>query len=936
MFRDDFLGKWSSPYGWDAPRCGGPGSLRCDQQFERPVAPAGVGFFEGFFVPDQLQSLVVLKAQPPVVSPDLVRRGRLEAQLSKGASQSFTLVSAGPGAGKTFAVAAWAASGAAPGPVAWLSLDMTDNDPRTFWWDLLQSVIGSGAVPDDHALRDIIPAATFGAVEAREVRARLAELPTPVVLVLDDFHEITSDAVLEAFGQLVDHLPDTIRLVMLTRADPMLRLHRLRVGGQLTEIRTTDLAFTEQEAAELFDLQGIHLQREQLAILRSRTQGWSAGLRLAAMSLDPADIDDGITRFSGNERAVADYLVGEVIDRLSAVDRDFLLSTSITEKLNGDLADALTGRSDGQSTLEKLAGANAFVVALGGQNEWFGYHPLLRELLRHRVVLEQPTAVAALHERAAAWMARRGEPIESVRHSILAGDLQGAGATLLSVIPRILSVEGPSLAAAIEPLARTASSAPTFSALLASATVHFHRFDYPAMLHDATEARQFLDEAADDVRPSAEVLISLFEMAGARMRGDASAVAILAGRVIDDLDRTPRRQIPAGRHFRAVAENNLGGAKLWAGDLAAADQILAATVPATQELELPLTQLNAIGHRAVIEALQGRCRQAHRRALEGIDIVDRRGWASEPQALASFLALGLVELARHRPVEAAAHINRGLTSSGDHTDRSLRLALAVAAVELAVLRGDADAALAADARLRAGLGRTQQPADLLVRWAAVAGSQALLLAERPTDVAKRIGRPGDGAGFAASWERVVLARAQLAMGNHGSGLDLIEPLLEPGWPYREAAIQARLIEATVADRQHRDTAALTAVTTAVDLAQSEGIRRPFLVRGARLSALLLRYQHLGGRHAGFVADIVDNLAPAGSEPEAAAPMVEHLTERELIVLRYLPTMLKAGEIAADLYVSVNTVKAHLRSMYRKLGVSNRREAVERARSIGLL
>ena len=159
------------------------------------------------------------------------------------------------------------------------------------------------------------------------------------MLVLDDFHEITSDSVLEAFGRLVDHQPAPLRLVVLTRADPVLRLHRLRVSGQLTEIRTDDLAFTEPEAAELFDLQGMHLQPDQLDVLRSRTEGWPAGLRLAAMSLDPADIEGGIARFSGSERSVADYLIGEVIDRLSAQDRDFLLKTSITEKLNGDLAD---------------------------------------------------------------------------------------------------------------------------------------------------------------------------------------------------------------------------------------------------------------------------------------------------------------------------------------------------------------------------------------------------------------------------------------------------------------------------------------------------------------------------------------------------------------------------------------------------------------------
>ncbi len=386
-----------------------------------------------------------------------------------------------------------------------------------------------------------------------------------------------------------------------------------------------------------------------------------------------------------------------------------------------------------------------------------------------------------------------------------------------------------------------------------------------------------------------------------------------------------------------IAEVNLGGGQLWTGDLDAAEQVLAVSAPAALQLGLPLPNLNAIGHLAVVEALLGRCRQAHRRGLEGMSVIERRGWASEPQAVASFLALGLVELARHRPAEAATQINRGLAVVGERSDRSIRLALAAAAVQLAVLRGDAEGALAADARLRAGLARTQHPTDLLVRWASVAGAEALLLADRPAEAVARLGKPADDSGFAGSWERVTLARARLALGQHGMADELVEPLLQPGWPYREPAIQARLIQAQVADRQHRDTAALSAITAAVDLAQPEGIRRPFLLPGGgRLAALLSRYQHLGGRHAAFVADLVDSLGPAGAEPEPTAMMVEHLTERELIVLHYLPTMLKAGEIASDLYVSVNTVKAHLRSMYRKLGVSNRREAVERARTVGLL
>jgi LuxR family maltose regulon positive regulatory protein len=334
--------------------------------------------------------------------------------------------------------------------------------------------------------------------------------------------------------------------------------------------------------------------------------------------------------------------------------------------------------------------------------------------------------------------------------------------------------------------------------------------------------------------------------------------------------------------------------------------------------------------------MAGRCRAADRRAREVAQFVERRGWSSEPQALATFLALGLGELSRHQLDPAGANIGRGLAAGGRQTDRAIRLALAIAAVQLAVLRGDPGAALVADGRLRAGLARTPDAAELLVRWAAVAGSEALLLADRPGEVIETIGTPGDDRGFASSWERVTLARAQFALGQAAVARDLIAPLLDPGWPIREPAIMARLIQALIAERDHRDTAALTAVTAAVELASPEAIRRPFTAIGGRLISLLQRYQRLSSAQSAFVADLLDKLVPPAAESTVAALMVEHLTERELIVLHYLPTMLKAGEIASDLYVSVNTVKAHLRSMYRKLGVSNRREAVERARTVGLL
>ncbi|MET0967516.1 MAG: LuxR C-terminal-related transcriptional regulator, partial [Nakamurella sp.] len=676
---------------------------------------------------------------------------------------------------------------------------------------------------------------------------------------------------------------------------------------------------------------------EQVNVLRVRTEGWSAGLRLAALSLDPGDVDGGIERFSGNDRSTADYLVGEVLERLSPDDREFLLTTSITSKLTGRLADYLTGRSDSQVVLEKLVGANAFVVALGDQGEWFHYHPLLRDLLQFRLSLENAAGAADVHRRAATWMAMHGEPIESIRHWIAAGDYSGAGSMLLAVLPKVLGPEGPALVAVLEPLAKSAHEHPDLSSLLASAAYHLYRHEYLAMLRDAVEAREFLPGQPAELRAPAEVVIALFEMAAARFSADVGTVLHQASAVVDLLDRTPRRLIPASRHYRTIAVTNLGGAQVWAGPFDEAERNLASVQPDALELGLLFVHLNGLGHHAVLDALQGRLRQAGRRAREGMAIIDKRGWAAEPQALASFLAQGLVGLARADVESAAANITRGLSLSGQQTDRTLRLALGIAAIELAVAKGDAGAALLADNRLRAGLARTPKAPDLLVRWSAVAGAEALLLADRPADAIERIGRPSSGHDLAGALERVALAKIRLSTGQQHAAELLIEPLLVTGYPYREPAVGALLIQGAIAERNHRDTASLGALTAALDLAQPEGIRRPFLAAGAaQLAAPLLRYQNLGGRQSAFAAELIDAMAPARFTADAADVLVEHLTERELIVLRYLPTMLKAGEIASDLFVSVNTVKAHLRSMYRKLGVSNRREAVEKARGIGLL
>ncbi|MGS0685578.1 LuxR C-terminal-related transcriptional regulator, partial [Nakamurella sp. GG22] len=545
-----------------------------------------------------------------------------------------------------------------------------------------------------------------------------------------------------------------------------------------------------------------------------------------------------------------------------------------------------------------------------------------------------------MHRRAAQWMLAQGEPIESIRHSILANDLQGAGRTLLSVLVRVLSLEGPALAAAIEPLARTAPDNPSLTSLLAAAGCHYHRQEMGAMLRDATDAKAFLDTAGDD-RAAAEILIALFELAAARVRGDSAGTWKLADHALAIIDRTPPQELPTGRGFRAVALVNRAGAEVWTGIRPDTAATLVDMSREAAELGLLLPHVNAMSHVALIDALHSRCTAAHNRATETLRFADRRGWRSQPQVLGAVLTLALVDTSRHDVENAARWVSRGLAAGGKDTDRALRLALAVAAVQVAVGRGDVTAALTADARAVDGLARTPDAAPLLRRWSGVAGAEALLLAGRPAEAVDRIIGPGTGDDPPSAWERVALARARIALGDMPAAQLCIEPLLRPAPPVLEPAISAALLQALIADRGHRDSAALAAVTLAIDLAFNEGIKRPFVLIGGRIAELLIRYRNLGGRHDAFAAELVELLRPTaghrnGQSHNGSEPMMDPLTERETIVLHYLPTMLKAGEIADDLYVSVNTVKAHLRAIYRKLGVANRRDAVERARTSGLL
>ena len=890
-------------------------------------------------MPDQVG--IRLRLRPPQGAvAGLVHRPRLQQELARGTTRPVTLVSAGPGSGKTSTVADWAASradGADPPVVAWLTVDGTDNDLPTFWAGVLTALTVSGALPPGSPLRDLAPAAGFGTAELRTIRVGLSALPVPVALVLDDFQQITGTAVLESCGHLLAQQPPPLRLVIATRADPPLGLHRLRVSGDLTEIGSRDLAFTEQEAAELFDRAGLHLSAPQLRVLLDRTQGWPAGLRLAAMSLQTGAIDAGIARFSGSEGSVAEYLIGEVTDRLAAADRDFLLKTSVAERLSGDLATELTGRTDGQLLLENLVAANAFVVGLAGHDDWFGYHPLFRELLAHRLALEQPDAVPDLHLRAARWFTAHGEPIEGIRHATRARNWDEVGRMLIAAAPLLLTAAGPAMAAALEPAAVRAIEHPGWSTtLLAAAVCHYQRRDYQSMGLDGSEAAEFLTGTPPELRAAAEVLIATVRVALARTTRAAVLVRASAD-LLALLDRAPRPSVPTARYYRVLGTNNLAAGPLWTGDLDDARMNLTAAGTQARELGLELAGPHAQAHLALLDVLHGRLRAGYRRATDARQALDRRGWASELQALPVYIALGLTHLARNQPDRAATQIDRGLAASAHGSEQACRLALGIAAIEVAAAAGATQALGAAVDRLGVEHARAADLPDLLARWCAVAQAQAHLAAAAPAAAIDCIDPTSDrDDGYAGARESIILATAHLALGQPQTTLTLLDPLLEKSTPYQGLAVEALILKAVATSRLHRSTAALEAITAAVDLAQPEGLTRPFVSAGTPVADLLIQHRHVLARHLDFTRDILTAITPQPAQKPAAPTDVEQLTDRELLVLRYLTTQLKAGDIGADLYLSINTVKSHLQSIYRKLGVTSRREAVDRGRALNLI
>jgi LuxR family transcriptional regulator, maltose regulon positive regulatory protein len=885
-------------------------------------------------------ALLATKLCVPRGPKTIIVRDRLLDRLDVGVQGPVTLVAASAGAGKSALLSSWIAEGRPPGPVAWLSLDTDDADRRRFWRGVLAALAvatGDDAVsalavsPREPMSMGLVAPALADALEgARQ----------PVVLVLDDFHQVI-DAVHEDLERLVRFPPPALRLVIVTRADPPIGLGRLRLDGRLTEIRAADLNFSLAEAAALFGALGIALAPEDLATLWRRTEGWAAALRLAAVSLqNHPDPRAFIEHFAGTDATISDYLVSEVLARQPPELRDFLLRTSVVEILSAELADALTGATDGRAMLARLEHGGVLTTPLDERGTWHRYHPLFAELLRAELRAQLPDDVAQLHRRAATWLAAHGDNAAALRHAAAGGawDL-AAELTTTRWFPMMINGEMGTLRPILETMPRefveaSPELALAFGGALLARGDHAGARPY---LRRAEEGEALVPLARRASFAASRAAMGLYE---GRLRGDPKAALWAARELRDQASVLDSGELSSS--VRSFVLGQLGIVELWTGDLDSALAHLDRAYANALDAGNDWTALAATAHLAVARAFRGEIRRALRHADEAVRLAVRRGWGRSEPAGAAYCVQAAVAIQRGQREEAEALVARGSEALHETRERPLR---AVHALNRSLLLSDAG-------EPEAALNVLQVARDEVGDWPLLAPLEDQLLA-REALLRAAVGEGALGRALLERAEREgatsipvanALAKLRLLDGDPDAARGLLAPHLGNGGdaPADAAPVSARaeawLLDALALDALAELDDAAASLERSLDLAGPAGLSRLIVEHGNRVRPLLHRHVRHGTAHPAIVGAALETIEHRGGEGSRAVAVLlaEPLSEREQAILRYLPTMMSNHEIAGELFVSVNTVKTHLKAIYRKLDASGRREAVQRGRELGLM
>jgi len=849
-------------------------------------------------------------------------------------------MSAPAGSGKTVLMRSWIAEAGLARHAAWVPVDSEERDPQRFWLSVLGAL--RETAPGAALVRALTAAPDLdGWAIVERLLIDLAPLEDRLWLVIDDVHELGPDA-LRQLELLVLRAPPDLRLVLATRHDLRLRLHRLRLEGELTEIRELDLRFTVAEARELFAAAGVQLPEAALVSLHERTEGWAAGLRLAALSLaghpDPARFAAG---FSGTERTVAEYLLAEVLDQQPEEVRRLLLRTSILERVNGELADLLTEDKGGERVLQDLEQANAFVISLDGSRSWFRYHRMFAGLLQLELRRTAPVEVAALHRIAADWLAEHGYSVEAIRHAQAAGDWDLAAGLLADHWPG-LHLDGQAattheLLAGFPPSVCAVNA--EFATMAAADELAYGSLD-SAERHLGLAERETAS-VPDARRARAQLLLGIVRLLVVRQRGDLPTVAEEVRR-LEALAEAPDAAQPAlSQELRTLALINLGITQVWTGRFQEAERHLGRGVALAHRIGRPFLEFTGLAHLAAVEMFRSYA-QADERSRQAMELAERHGWASDPAAGTACMALGTMLTWQGRLDEAEPWVQRAertLTADAQpatgHVIRYLRGLLALA-------RGrDADA-LAAFRAAEPLARRLAAPHYTVPRARALLVHVLVRLGD--TEGAEQaLAELGDQDREHGE-TRIATATLRLAQDDPRAAVTALAPVLD-GAPAVLPWIglgHAFLLEAIARDALGDPAAAGRALERALDLAEPDRALSLFLLHPA--PGLLERHARHGTAHSALIAEILSLLAGNSSAPSPGSQagwarsrsLDEQLTDSEIRVLRYLPTHLTAHEIANELFLSVNTVGTHMRHLYAKFGVHSRHEAVDRARALGLL
>jgi len=889
----------------------------------RPRVPAGAD-----------NPILISKITVPTLPGWVVARPRVDRLIADGARGPLTTITGPPGAGKTMAVALWA-GGTPPGTLAWVTLDDYDNRPKVFWSYVVAALRRAGiTVP--RALSAPTRAGVDHAFLLR-LASLLAAQETPVIMVLDDLHLLTEPAILDGLAYVLRNATPGLHLVLSSRMDPLLPLHRYRLTGELTEIRADDLAFSVPESGALLSHHGITLPASALQRLTGRTEGWAAGVRMAALSMDGhPDPEQFVKELDAEDSAVIGYLVDEVLNAQSKSTRDLLLRTSILDCVSADLAGELTGYQHAASTLSALAQANAFVRPLG--HGWFRYHAMFAEVLRLKLRNESPDRLPDLHRRAAQWYQRNGYLAQAVRHAADSGNWQLAAEIVLDEL---------AISQLIDPRANQ-SLADVFQRMPLD---HIRTRPQPLLVIAAIKLSDAAGESCATSLAAAEGILAtlpadgeiparlgaaLIRLALSRRTGDLDTATAAAASAAALLEALPERSLARHPGIRAQVLAGRGAAELRAGRLDEAVAAFEASLVAASAPDTACERADCLAYLALAEALSGRLSRAVQLAEEAAQATeDSHDGLTEHVPPAASVALALVHLDRHEMQRVHSQLRLAEAALRISPDKLISAVAFLIAARRRLAEGRAPAALEIIGQARQGW----TPPSWLEHRLTLLESRACAAAgdfEAAAAAAQRA-HPASTADGAAA-----LAHGWLVAGDHQAARRALDTWAEGASAASEQAqLDGWLVDAQLSYGAGDAARGRRSLEHALRLGKPEQLRLPFVLERTWLNQVLRRDPDLAHAYRELLESGLTSSAarvPAqGALTDQAAPLIiEQLTEREREALLHLSGMLSTAEIASEMYISVNTVKSHLRSIYRKLSAAHRGEAVRRARQLELI